>query len=209
VKNVWSGKFYYRLNPRIQFFLEGEWGRYDFKNPGSLGDSRSQTFYSGFEFSPTGRIRGRLRMGYKEFDTIAEDLPDFKGLVGDTQVSWVLLRPLVLRASYGRDVNFSIWTNNPFYVGNSWSAGCSFYLFRKRFRLDYTYSQTKNSYPLGEVPGSEPRRDDYTLNSLGLYYRIGKTVGLGITGGLWTREVNVLSWDAERKFIGVNLTYEF
>jgi hypothetical protein len=209
VENVWSGKLYYRLNPRVQFFLEGAWGEYDFRNPVNLGDSQSQTFYSGFEFSPTGRIRGRLRLGYKKFDTLAEDLPDFKGLVGDTSVSWIFIRPLVLKGSYRRDVNFSIWSHNPFYVGNSWSAGCSFYLFRRKLRLDYTYSQTKNNYPLGESVDSEPRHDSYTLNSVGLYYRIGKTVGLGITGGLWTRQINVLDWDADRKFIGANLTYEF
>jgi len=209
VENVWSSKFYYRLNSRIQFFLEGAWGEYDFKSPGSLGDSQSQTFYSGFEFSPTGRIRGRLRLGYKKFDTLAEDLPDFQGLVGDTSISWRFIRPLTLKGSYRRDVNFSVWSRNPFYVSNSWSAGCSFYLFRRNLRLDYTYSQTQNNYPLGEVGDSEPRRDSYTLNSVGIYYRIGKTVGLGVTGGLWNRQINVLGWDAERKFIGVNLTYEF
>ncbi|MGQ9800352.1 MAG: outer membrane beta-barrel protein [Candidatus Saccharicenans sp.] len=209
LETYWSGRFYYRLNPRVQFFLEGEWGQYDFKSQTSLGDSRSRTFSSGFEFSPAGRIRGRIRLGYKQFDTLEEGLPDFQGLVGDTSVSWTLFRPLVLRGSYRRDVNFSVWSRNPYYVGNSWSAGSSLYLFRKRIRLDYTYSQRRNDYPLGEVPDSDPRQDNYTLNSLGLYIRIKKTVGLGLTAGLWTREVSVLNWDAERKFIGFNLTYEF
>jgi len=204
-----SGKFYYRLNPRIQFFIEGEWGRYDFKSSNSLGDSKSQTIYSGLEFSPAGRIRGQVRIGYKKFDTLASEMPDFKGLVGDTSVSWELFRPLVLRGSYRRDVNFSVWSYNPYYIGTSWSAGSSFYFLRRKFRLDYTFSRLKNNYPLGEVPGSEPRCDDYTLNSVAIYYRIKKTIGLGITGGSWTRQVNVLEWDAGRKFIGLNLTYDF
>lgn len=205
----WRGKLYYRLNSRMQFFLEGEWAEFDFKSPNSLGDSRSRSFYSGFEFSPTGRIRGQVRLGYKKFNTLAEDLPNFKGLVGDTSVSWIFLRPLVLKGSYRRDVNFSVWANNAFYVSNSWSAGCSFYLFRRKLRLDYTYSQTENNYPWGEAAGSEPRQDDYTLHSVSLYYRIRKTIGIGITGGLWTRTINVFEWDADRKFIGLNLTYEF
>jgi len=205
----WTGKLYYRLNPRIQFFLEGELGRFDFKSPSSPGDSHSQTLYSGFEFSPTGRIRGRIRVGYKKFDAVAGELPDFKGLVGDTSLSWSLLRPLVLRGSYRRDVDFSVWSYSPFYVGNSWSTGFSFYFLRRKFRFDYTYSRLENRYPLGEVPGSEPRRDDYTLNSIGIYYRIKKVIGVGITAGLWTRDINVLNWDAKRKFVGLNLTYEF
>lgn len=209
LETLWSGKLYYRLNPRIQFFIEGELGQYDFKSQLSPGDSRSRAIYSGFEFSPAGRIRGRLRIGHKNFDTLEEGRPDYRGLVGDSSISWALLRPLVLRGSYRRDVNFSIWSQNPFYVGTSWSAGSSLYLFRKRIRLDYTYSQLRNDYPLGEVPGSEPRQDNYTLNSVALYIRIKKTVGLGFSGGLWTRDINVLNWDARRKFLGLNLTYEF
>jgi len=207
--NYLAGKIYYRLNPRIQFFIEGEWGRYDFKSQNSLGDSKSQTFYSGFEFSPAGRIRGRMRIGYKKFETLDSGMPDFKGIVGDTYISWQILRLFVLRGSYGRDVNFSIWSYSPFYVGNSWSAGSSFYFLRRKFRFDYTFSRIRNNYPLGEVPDSEPRRDEYTLNSLAIYYRIKRNVGLGITGGSWTRQINVLSWDAQRKFIGLNLTYDF
>jgi len=42
-----------------------------------------------------------------------------------------------------------------------------------------------------------------------IYYRISKTAGIGITAGNWKREINVLSWDANRKFIGLNLTYDF
>jgi hypothetical protein len=208
-ENYLGGKFYYRLNPRVQLFIEGEWGRYDFKSQNSLGDSKSQTIYYGLEFSPAGRIRGRLRIGHKNFETLASGMPDFKGIVGDTYVSWQILRPLVLRGSYRRDVNFSIWSYSPFYIGNSWSAGWSFYFLRRKFRLDYTFSQIRSNYPLDEVSDSEPRRDDYTLNSVAIYYRIKKNTGLGITGGSWTRRINVLSWDADRKFIGLNLTYDF
>ncbi|HNT01694.1 MAG TPA: hypothetical protein PKJ80_06665, partial [Candidatus Saccharicenans sp.] len=63
--------------------------------------------------------------------------------------------------------------------------------------------------PLGETPDSPPRLDRYTLNSVAVYYKIGKTAGIGITAGSWKREINVLNWDADRKFIGLNLTYDF
>ncbi|HOJ26113.1 MAG TPA: outer membrane beta-barrel protein [Candidatus Saccharicenans sp.] len=204
-----SGRIYYRLNPRIQFFIEGQKGSYDFKDPLNRGDSSSQTIYSGFQFSPTGRIHGQIRLGYKSFETLEAELPDYQGLVGDTTVSWQIMRPVVLRGSYRRDINFSVWSYSPYYIGTTWSAGPSFYIFRKKFRLDYTFSQTRNKYPLGEAPDSPPRLDRYTLNSVAVYYRIGKTAGIGVTAGSWRREVNVLNWDADRKFIGLNLTYDF
>ncbi|MDD8020666.1 MAG: outer membrane beta-barrel protein [Acidobacteriota bacterium] len=204
-----SSRIYYRLNPRIQFFLEGQKGSYDFKDPLNPGDSRSRTIYSGFQFSPTGRIHGQIRIGYQWFDTLDTDLPDYQGLVGDTSVSWQMMRPLVLRGSYRRDINFSVWSSSPYYVSTTWSAGPSFYIFRRKFRLDYTFSQTRNKYPLGETAGSPPRRDDYTLNSIAVYYRITKTAGIGLTAGTWERKIDVLGWDANRKFIGLNLTYDF
>ncbi|HEK86594.1 MAG: outer membrane beta-barrel protein [Candidatus Saccharicenans sp.] len=209
LENYLSGKMYYRLNPRIQFFLEGEWGSYDFTSPNSLGDSRSRTLYSGFEFSPAGRIRGQIRIGYKKFETLSPGMPDFKGLVGDTSVSWEIMRPVTLRGSFRRDVNFSVWYDNPFYLGTSWSAGGSFYFLRRRFRLDYTFSPIRNNYPLPSSPGSETRLDRYILNSVGLYYRIKKNIGLGLLAGSWKRRMNVLNWNADRKFIGLDLTYDF
>jgi hypothetical protein len=204
-----SGRIYYRLNSRIQFFIEGQKGSYDFKDPLNPGDSNSQTIYSGFQFSPTGRLHGQIRLGHKWFDTLDPELPDYQGLVGDTSVSWQIMRPLVLRGNYQRDINFSVWSYSPYYIGTTWSAGPSFYIFRKKFRLDYTYSRTKNDYPLGETPGSSPRQDNYTLNSVAIYYKISKTAGIGITAGNWKREINVLNWDADRKFIGLSLTYDF
>jgi len=204
-----SGRVYYGLNPRIRYFLEGEVGRFDFKNPDSSGDSRSQSLYTGFEFSPTGRIRGQIRIGYKKFDTLNSDLPDFKGLVGESSVNLILGKLLMLRGAYRRDVNFSIWSRSAYYVEQSWSAGPSIYVFRRKFRVDYTYSRTRNDYPVPEYPGAELRRDEYTLNSVAIYYRIGKTVGLGLSAGTWARKVNVFNWDASRKFIGLNLTYDF
>ncbi len=204
-----SGRVYYGLNPRIRYFLEGELGRFDFKNPTSGGDSRSQSLYTGFEFSSTGRIRGQIRIGYKKFDTLNSDLPDFKGLVGESSVNLILGKLLTLRGAYRRDVNFSIWSRSAYYVEQSWSAGPSIYVFRRKFRLDYTYSHTKDNYPVPEYPGAELRKDNYALNSVAVYYRIAKTVGLGLSAGLWTRKVNVFNWDASRKFIGLNLTYDF
>lgn len=119
----------------IQFFIEGQKGSYDFKDPLNRGDSSSQTIYSGFQFSPTGRIHGQIRLGYKSFETLEAELPDYQGLVGDTTVSWQIMRPVVLRGSYRRDINFSVWSYSPYYIGTTWSAGPSFYIFRKNSGL--------------------------------------------------------------------------
>ena len=82
-------------------------------------------------------------MGYKTFEVRAVDGPDYKGIVGDSQLSVRLAKPFVIRGSYVRDVRFSLWYNNPYYVESRPGAGVPIYPFRF-LRLDYDYSVGRN-----------------------------------------------------------------
>ena len=64
-------------------------------------------------------------MGYKKFDVRAADGPDYQGIVGDSQLSIRLAKPFVIRGSYVRDVRFSLWYNNPYYIESRPGAGVS------------------------------------------------------------------------------------
>ena len=119
----------------------------NFASQAAIGDSRSGAAYAGLDFSRLGRrVRGRVRVGYKKFDVRAVDGPDYQGIVGDSQLSIRLARPFVIRGSYVRDVRFSLWYNNPYYIESRPGAGASVYVFRF-LRLDYDYSIGRNRYP--------------------------------------------------------------
>ncbi len=155
------------------------------------------------------RVRGRVRLGYKAFDVRAAGGPDYRGLVGDSQLSVRLARPLVLRGSYVRDVRFSLWYSNPYFVESRPGAGASIYVFRF-LRLDYDYSRGRNRYPLvGGGGPDEKRQDEFEIHSGGLYVRLRKTVALGFVASWWTRDSNLDAEDDKRTFFGVNLTYDF
>jgi hypothetical protein len=213
--------YFNQLTPRTRAFLDFEYGQADFELASNTRDAVSYAGYGGLEFSTIGRIRGRVRLGYKSFHPLTAGLPDYKGLVGDTNLSVTILRPLVLRGSYRRDVKFSTWYGYPYYIEDSSGAGLSFYVLRRRFRLDYDYSQLKYDYPslpttptlgAGEDPvdASTPtRRDRVYMNTLGLFFRLSGDVGVGIRAGRYSRRVNVYNWKVSRNFIGLNLTYEF
>jgi len=208
---------YFQLTGRTRFFVEAEYGLFEFAHPASRRDSESQAVYTGFEFSPTGRIRGRIHLGYKYFNSKAAERGDYRGLVGDTSVQLRLLRRLWVRGALRRDVRFSLWYDNTFYLENIWSGGASFYLHRK-IRLDYDYTDGRNRYPkMGTQTFSHhetgaalvKRLDHYQINSAALYYRLGKDVGLGLVFSRWERDSN-LDWEDDRRnFIGLNLTYSF
>jgi len=205
-----------RLGSRTRFFLEGEGARADFEQPRNPRDALSLAGYGGFEFSAQGRVRGRLRLGWKLFRPRAEGQPEYEGLVGDSSVSVSLLRPLVARASYRRDVRFSISCDRSYFVEDKAGGGISFYVFGRRVRLDYDYSQVKYDYPdIAAVPGegaapvTPARRDRIYMNTVGFFVRVGGNVGLGLRAGRYDRRTGAAGWNASREFVGLNLTYEF
>ena len=206
--------FFYQASSRRRFFLDLEYGVYDFESvtQAALRDSRSGAAYAGVEFSPLGRrVRGKLRIGWKAFDVRDPEGTDFAGLVGDSQLTVRLARPLAVRASYLRDVRFSLWYENPYYLESRPGAGASVYVLRF-LRFDYDYSRGRSSYPtVQEIePGLEvKRRDDIEIHSAGVYVRIYKQTALGFVASWWARDSNLDREDDKRTFFGVNLTYEF
>jgi hypothetical protein len=203
---------FYQASTQRRFFLDFEYGLYQFEfaTQAAIGNSRSGAAYAGLEFSRLGRrVRGRIRVGYKKFDVRAENGPDYQGVVGDSQL-WVrLAKPFVIRGSYVRDVRFSLWYGNPYYIESRPGAGVSLYPLRF-LRLDYDYSIGRNRYPVVGGGGPDVKRlDEYTIQSTGIYFRIRKTVALGFIASWWARKSNLAAEDDKRTFFGLNLTYDF
>lgn len=202
---------YNQLTARTRAFIDVEYGRASFVSADNPRDSLSYTAYGGFEFSTLGRVRGRIRLGYKMFHSLVAGITDYKGLVGDSNISVSILRSFTLRGSYRRDVQFSTWSDDPYFVEESFGAGISYYFLRRRFRLDYDYSQLRYNYPIIDAAGSASgsRKDRVFMNTVGLFFRIGKSMGIGVRAGRYDRSINVYDWKTSRDFVGLNLTYEF
>jgi len=204
---------YYQATSRTKLFVDFEYGLFDFDFAATalLKDSRSRAAHGGLEFSPTGRIRGKVRVGYKIFDILAAEGQDYKGMVADSQLSVRLVRPLVVRGSYSRDVNFSLWYNNAYYIGNTPGVGASLY-FLRFVRLDYDYFFGRNRYPEAQDSGGGAtikRLDDFRIHSAGLYFRIWKKTAIGFIASRWARISNLDYENDKRYFYGLNLTYDF
>lgn len=208
----WNVLAYYQAGGRSRLFLDYERGEYDFEfaEASALKDSRSDAAYAGVEFPPLGRLRGRVRVGWKRLDVLNPEVADWEGLVGDTQVSLRLARPFVVRASYARDVDFSLWYQSAYFVQSRPSAGASLY-FLRYVRLDYDYSLGRSDYPAPQDfgGGEVKRRDDFYIHQAGLYFRVWKKAALGAVVSRWRRDSNLDREDDTRYFYGLNLTYDF
>ena len=211
-----AGGFYQQMTYRMRLFVQFEYGRFDFRNPLNPRDAESRSAYAGLEFSPGGRVNGRVRLGYKTLYPLHGGQPDFQGLVGDSSVSIDIARPLKLRGSYRRDVQFSVSYNAKFFVENIAGGGLSLYILKRKVRLDYDYSLVRNAYrpPSGGAgEGDFSMADKYSMQSAGLYFRLKKNIGLGVTAGRWDRKMDLIGWNygwrSKRNFAALNLTYNF
>jgi hypothetical protein len=197
---------YREISPRTRIFLNAESGFFDFANPSTMKNSKSYGGYGGLEFSPFGKIKGRIKIGYKYFAAIWPQRKSYRGIVGDSSASVRLISAVAARVSYRRDVQFSVWYDNVYFLENRYGAGASLYV-SKNIRVDYDYNQGENDYP--QELGIQKRRDDYQTHAVGLYLRLRKDVAFGVIASRWVRDSN-LDWeDDDRNFLGFNLTYEF
>jgi len=202
---------YYQAGPERRVFLDLEYGRFDFEfaSQAALRDAESYSVFGGLEFSQFGRrIRGQIRIGYKQYDVLDPDSPDFSGLVGDTRLSLRVTSFFTVRGGYRRDVSFSLWYGDSYYIETRPSAGVSVYPL-SFVRMDYDYSKGRNRYPVAFGGSAVNRLDIYDIHSGGLYFRIARTTAIGAVVSWWARDSNILGQDDERMFYGLNLTYDF
>jgi len=204
-----NGVWYYQISFRTRIFLEGGYGVFTFDNPLAMRDSKSLGLYGGFEFSPLGRIQGRIRLGYRFVREQKSGAQYLKGFVGDSNVQVRLLRTLSLRGLYRSLEQFSAWETNTYYIENNTGLGASLYVLRQKIRIDYDYKFGRNSYLKAGKVQAGSRVDKYDIHSLGVYFRVKSTVGIGLTAGRWRREIKIRDWKDERNFVSANVTYNF
>jgi hypothetical protein len=197
---------YREFSSRTRFFLDAEYGYAEFKDRSTMKNSQSYSTHAGLEFEPFGKVKGTVKIGYKYFNSVWPQRKDFKGIVGDSRVSYRMTRLLTVRGSYSRDVQYSIWYDSTFFLESAYGLGASVYLFRN-IRLDYDYNRGKSDYP--EEFHIEKRLDIFNIHTVAIYVRLRETTALGLVA---TRRIrnSTLDWaDDNRALIGLNLTYDF
>jgi len=202
---------FYQISYRFRARIEAEYGRFVFDNPINPRNSESRSIFGGVDFGTGGIVEGRVRLGYKYFMASGRGSGEYRGLVGDSTVGVRLGSMVRLRASYARDVRFSVWPGYVYFIESIPGAGVSIYLSRN-IRLDYDYNLGDSEYPriFGDGPDLiRSRSDQIQAHRAGFYLRIQNNVGVGIMANIWRRN-STESWaQSSRTFIGMNLTYDF
>ena len=150
--------------------------------------------YAGAGFvRQTGRSELRFEGGYATLDFIRPDQKDFKGGVGSLNLDHRLTERWRLGGGLARDLNFSLFENNNYYVANRAAITTSASV-TKRLSLNAGYTLVRDTYDV-PTPGAKGgliarRRDRITVPSVGWTYTTGRWLSGGFDVGYLTRTSN-------------------
>ncbi|MFQ5669649.1 MAG: outer membrane beta-barrel protein [Acidobacteriota bacterium] len=133
------------LRPKTDalFQVEREVIRHDREELGR--DATAWRVVQGLRFDPQAIIGGELRFGVLHFDPDSQARTGFDGMIGRASLSTRLGRRLVLRGWFNKDLVFSIFGDNLFYLSRSTGLEATT-SFTRRFSLLLGGSISENNY---------------------------------------------------------------
>ena len=154
------------------------------------------------KFEAPAVIQGSIGVGYRRFDGLAAEMPDFSGVVFQGALSRVLVERTKLDVAVFRDVQYSFEVAEPYYL----TTGVRFTVTQQLgepFDLRGTVSRDRLAYRSQVRDGStaDERQDRLNLFSVGAGYRFLPTLRVGLDLEYARR----LSDRADRKYDRVRL----
>jgi hypothetical protein len=180
---------HHKTFPRTSLFVAGERGEYDFPNKAAYRSSR--TYAGGGFLYDSGRtqVRGEAGPTRLQFDDPAQ--PDYQGITAQLRASrgnrhWTYF------LTADRDLGFSIFLNNPYYVATAGSIGANFAATRK-LTLHARSTYERDEYEQA-VLGLQ-RTDDISFTSVGFTYAI-RRASVGADIGWYQRDTTAFGDEA-------------
>jgi len=102
------------LTPMTVFAVKTEYGQDRFTYS-PFKDANGLRVMPGFEFDPNALIGGKVYVGYRRFDTLNSEVPDYQGVVADIAANY-RLHATRFDVLFTRDVSYSYEATEPFYV---------------------------------------------------------------------------------------------
>jgi hypothetical protein len=195
--------------PLTSLLLAAEYAGYAFPNA-TFKDSHRRYGGAGLLYE-SGRTTGRLEVGYARLDFERPDQRDFKGTVGTLLLDHRISDRWSVTGSAARDLAFSIFESNNYYIANQLSAATHYGLTR-RLALDAGWTGSEDLY---DVPtfganngGFARRRDRTSFPYIGWTYSSPNHFTGGFDLGYLTRSSNfpVAETDGIRLVLHLSLT---
>ena len=173
--------FNHKTFPRTSLFLAGEGSKYDFTEVERYASKRT---YVGGGFAYDGGMNQlRVEAGPMKLDYDDPSVPDYDGITAQIRASRGAGR-WTFTAGADRDLGFSIFLDNPYYIATSGFAGAD-YTATRTLTLHLRTAAERDEY---ETPVfGRSRTDDISFSSVGFTYGV-RRVRLGADVGWYERD---------------------
>lgn len=183
-ENRFRGSFAHKTFPLTSLSMAAEVNNYKFPNDRTR-DVRRTYAAGGFNFN-NGRTGWRLEAGPGKLDFKNAAVHDFSGILGNTSVDHALGARTRLTAVAARDVDFSLYGPNGYYVFDRLQGGVDYSATRK-LTLRLISQIGRDSYDV--AVGGIKRRDRFSFNAVGWLYSVRRLHG-GFDVGYFRRSTN-------------------
>jgi hypothetical protein len=191
-----------QLTPLTTFVVAAErrWDRFVYS---AFRDADSIKVTPGFEFKPFALIDGSLFVGYRQFETLSGDVPDYSGVAASADLGYTLhATRFVVR--FGRDVTYSFDETEPYYVMTDLSLTVT---QRITQHWDVRGSGSRGTLDYQAVAITTNHLDRIHQYGFGVGYRLGETARFGVDANHVTRDSDEPGRSYEGWRIGGTIEY--
>jgi hypothetical protein len=191
-----------RILPKTTFLLEGSIEEADFDSSAERRDSRVRSLLPGLRFDPSASIQGEVKVGVARLEARQRPDADYEGTVGEGRLSTRLGGKARLKGTFVRELVFSIYADDLYFISTHWSAAYEHFLSR-RLSAELLYGQGTNRYSEGV------REDEFETYQLALRHRPGGSLALQAAAQRQVRDSNDDAFDRTRNLFTLGTVYEF
>jgi len=174
--------------PLTSLFLTGEFSDYSF--PNAVFKNGKRTFAGGGFVNDNGRSVTRIEIGAGKLDFFRPGQHDFQGALGNLTSSRKIGRSTTATLNAARDLDFSVFLFNNYYIADRLSAALAWDATRRlTITLQDAYGRDLYETPVNGPHGFLRRRDVFTFPSIGFTYGFARLRG-GLDIGYVNRTSN-------------------
>jgi len=162
------------------------------------------------KFDPQALLKGGVSIVYSSFRPDDPTLPDYKGMLGLVDLTYVLLGSTRFAVTGGRSINYSYDSLQPYYVQSRIGGSIAQQVFGPvdvQVRGDIAYLDYRNR--AGAAVEVSDRTDRVTTVGLGVGWHLGRDLRLSVNVDKNNRDTKVTDHQFDRFLVGTSLTYGF
>jgi len=157
----------------------------------ALRDSDTGRVQAGLEFSPDALISGTARIGYRNFNPEAADVPGYSGMTASVDVAYVALDAIRFGVQVMRDVEYSYDDAHPYYLQSGITGSVRVQIYGP-VDVESRLGAQRLSYRMrGGAESAGDPIDRVGTYGVGIGYRIGRDLRIGFNVDHYERTSDV------------------